>query len=103
FNIAGGIPFAPLVVLWINFLIQVPIAIALGFDKPSPGLMERKPRPLNQPVLSRSQWLRIIFLGPTMAPATLILEAAYTPSGAALAATIAYVVFSLFNIAIGLS
>ena len=44
-------------------LVQVPIAIALGFDKPLPGLMERKPRPLSQPVLSRSQWVRIIFLG----------------------------------------
>src|SRR5215213_9807430 len=50
--IAGGVPFGPLVVLWINFLVQVPIAIALGFDKPEPGLMERKPRPLSQPVLS---------------------------------------------------
>ena len=46
FTILGGVPFQPLVVLWINFLVQVPIAIALGFDKPSPGLMERKPRPL---------------------------------------------------------
>ena len=53
FGIAGGIPFSPLLVLWINFAITVPIAIALGFDKPSPGLMERKPRPLSQPVLSR--------------------------------------------------
>ena len=53
FVIAGGVPFTPLVVLWINFLVQVPIAIALGFDKPAPGLMERKPRPLSQPVLSR--------------------------------------------------
>ena len=54
FTILGGVPFQPLVVLWINFLVQVPIAIALGFDKPSPGLMERKPRPLKQPVLNRA-------------------------------------------------
>ena len=53
FTILGGVPFQPLVVLWINFLVQVPIAIALGFDKPSPGLMARKPRPLSQPVLNR--------------------------------------------------
>ena len=63
FGILGGMPFTALVVLWINFLVQVPIAIALGFDKPSPGLMERKPRPLSQPVLSRSQWVRLIFIG----------------------------------------
>ena len=71
FFIAGGVPFPPLVVLWINFLIQVPIAIALGFDKPSPGLMDRKPRPFSQPVLSRSQWVRIIFLGLIIAVGTL--------------------------------
>ena len=75
FGIAGGIPFSPLLVLWINFAITVPIAIALGFDKPSPGLMERKPRPLLQPVLSRVQWLRIVFLALIMAAGTLLVEA----------------------------
>lgn len=103
FFIAGGVPFTPLVVLWINFLVQVPIAIALGFDKPSPGLMERKPRPLQQPVLSRSQWLRIIVIGLLVALGTLALEAYFEPSGAAVAATMAFVAFSLFNIALGLS
>ncbi len=103
FGIAGGIPFQPLVVLWINFLIQVPIAIALGFDKPSPGLMERKPRPLSQPVLSRSQWVRIIALGLIIAIGTLLVEAGYAASGILVASTIAYVTFSLFNIMIGLN
>ena len=60
FSILGGIPFGPILILWINFLVQVPIAIALGFDEPSPGLMKRKPRPLSQPVLSRSQWMHIV-------------------------------------------
>ena len=83
FVIAGGVPFTPSVVLWINFLVQVPIAIALGFDKPAPGLMERKPRPLSQPVLSRSQWVRIAFIGLLMAVGTLILEWYYAPRGAA--------------------
>ena len=83
--------------------MQVPVAIALGFDKPAPGLMEHKPRPLSQPVLSRSQWVRITFLGLLMALGTLILEAAYAPAGAAVAATMAFVVFSLFNVIIALS
>jgi P-type Ca2+ transporter type 2C len=103
FVIAGGVPFTPFVVLWINFLVQVPIAIALGFDKPSTGLMERKPRPLSQPVLSRAQWGRIIFLGLVMAFGTLLLEAGSAGAGAAVAATMAFVVFSLFNVVIGLS
>ena len=58
--------------VWINFLIQVPIAVALGFDKASPGLMERKPRPLTQPVLSSSQWVRLVFTGLLVAIGTLV-------------------------------
>jgi Ca2+-transporting ATPase len=103
FGILGGVPFSTLTVLWINFLVQVPIAMALGFDKPSPGLMERKPRPLSQPVLSGSQWVRLVFTGLLIAIGTLYIEAAYTPAGLATAATMGFVVFSLFNIALGLS
>jgi Ca2+-transporting ATPase len=74
-------------------LVQVPIAIALGFDKPTPGLMERKPRPLQQPVLSRMQWLRIVFLGIIMAVGTLLLEAYYERIDATLANTMALTTF----------
>src|SRR5512139_382383 len=103
FGILGGVPFSTLIVLWINFLVQVPIAMALGFDKPSPGLMERKPRPLSQPVLNRAQWVRLVFTGLLIAIGTLALEWIYEPVGAPLAATIGFVVFSLFNITLGLS
>jgi Ca2+-transporting ATPase len=102
FAILGGIPFNPLTVLYINFLVQVPIAIALGFDKPAPGLMERKPRPLSQPVLSRGQWVRIIFMGILMAVGTLWIESYYQSIDLVLAATMGMVVFSLLNVAIGL-
>jgi Ca2+-transporting ATPase len=102
FGILGGVPFSALVVLFVNFLIQVPIAIALGFDKPSPGLMERKPRPLSQPVLSGSQWVRLVFMGLLVAIGTLAVEAAFK-TDAALSATMGMVVFALFNVAFGLS
>ena len=103
FFIAGGVPFAPFVVLWINFCIQVPVAISLGFDKPSSGLMDNKPRPINQPVLSRSQWVRIGFIGILIAAGTLIVESGAEPVGAAVAATMAFVVFSLFVVSNGIS
>ena len=103
FSILGGIPFGPILILWINFLVQVPIAIALGFDEPSSGLMERKPRPLSQPVLLRGQWVHIVFLGILIAAATLFVEAYYTPAGADQAKTMGYVVFSLLSIALGLN
>ena len=37
FAIAGGIPLNPLQILWLNMVIDIPIAIALGFDEPDPG------------------------------------------------------------------
>jgi P-type Ca2+ transporter type 2C len=100
FVIAGGVPFTPSVVLWINFLVQVPVAIALGFDEPEPGLMGHKPRPLSQPVLTASQWVRITFIGLLMAIGTLLIEAYYEPTSAVLATTMAFAVFSLFNVVI---
>jgi Ca2+-transporting ATPase len=102
-GIMGGVPFGALAVLWINFLIQVPIAFALGFDKPLPGLMDRKPRPLTEPVLSRGQWVQIFFIGLLMALATLAVERYYMPAGTVVAATMGFVLFSLFNLVIGLS
>ena len=103
FVILGGVPFTPSVVLWINFLITVPVAIALGFDKPAPGLMARKPRPLSQPVLTRSQWVRISFIGLLTAIGTLFLEAVNEPANAALATTMGFAAMSLFSVVIGLS
>ncbi len=101
FLVMGGIPFTPLVVLWVNFLVQVPIAITLGFGEPVPGLMERRPRPLRQPILSRPQWVRITIMGSLIAVATVVMEAAFESEGVATAATIGFVVFSLFNIVLG--
>jgi len=102
FVIAGGAPFAPLVVLWVN-VIQVPIAIALGIDSPQPGLMQHRPRPARQPILTRAQWLRMGVIGLLAAAGTLALEVLYEPAGAALAATMGFAAFCLFNVAIGVS
>ena len=101
FLILGGVPFAPLVVLWINFFVQVPIAISLGFDKPAEGLMDHKPRPLTQPILSRGQWVRATFIGLLMAIATVAIEAHYESESAVIAATVGFVVFGMFNVALG--
>jgi magnesium-transporting ATPase (P-type) len=52
FNIAGGEPFTPPQVLWIHFVVNAPFGFALGFDKESPGLMDRRPRPRGESVLT---------------------------------------------------
>ncbi len=54
FNIAAGEPFTPAQVLWIHFVVNAPFGFALGFDKESPGLMARRPRPGGEPVLTGS-------------------------------------------------
>ena len=66
--------------------------------------MERKPRPLSQPVLTRSQWVRIVFLGVLMAVGTLWVRDAFEGwTDALVATTMAVTVFSLLNVALGLS
>jgi P-type Ca2+ transporter type 2C len=52
FNIAAGEPFTPPQVLWIHFVVNAPFGFALGFDKESPGLMDRTPRPRGESVLT---------------------------------------------------
>ena len=54
FNIAAGQPFTAVQILWINFLITAPVGIALGLDKETPGLMQRKPRPRTASIMSRA-------------------------------------------------
>jgi Ca2+-transporting ATPase len=52
FNIANSEPFTPAQVLWIHFFVNAPFGFALGFDKESPGLMARIPRPRGASVLT---------------------------------------------------
>jgi Ca2+-transporting ATPase len=103
FNIASGQPFNPLQVLWINFAIQVPIAMALGFDRPLPGLMDRKPRPPTAPIFTAGVWVRLALIGIIAAVGTLLVRWAYEPTvGPAVAATMSMVTFGIYNIFIGL-
>jgi P-type Ca2+ transporter type 2C len=103
FVVLGGTPFTPFVVLFLNFLITVPLAIALGFDKPAPDLMEKRPRPLKQPILSRSQWVRIALIGILTAIFTVYLEWFWELVSPKTAATMGFVAFAFLSIAMGLS
>ncbi len=67
FNIAAGEPFTPVQILWINFLIDMPLGIALGFDKETPGLMLRRPRPRTASILTGSVLLSSGLVGAYMA------------------------------------
>jgi Ca2+-transporting ATPase len=71
-DIAAGSPLNPLQILWLNMVVDIPIAIALGFDKPTAGLMARPPRPVDAPVLSRNDWIRLCIQGAVMTVGSLV-------------------------------
>jgi P-type Ca2+ transporter type 2C len=53
FDVANGAPLSPLQILWINFAIDVLLAVGLGFDAAVPGLMRRRPRDAAAPIVDR--------------------------------------------------
>ena len=59
FDIANGAPLTPLQILWINFAIDVLLAIGLGFDAAAPGLMKRAPRDAAAPIVERALAIRL--------------------------------------------
>ena len=75
FNIAAGQPFTPAQILWINFLVNAPFGVALGFDKQTPGLMNRRPRPRGESILTRGVMITCGLVGLFIAIANLALIA----------------------------
>ena len=67
FDIAGGAPLTPLQILWINFAVDVVLAIGLGFDAAAPGLMRRRPRDAAAPVVTRALGVRLALASLVMA------------------------------------
>jgi Ca2+-transporting ATPase len=75
FNVVGGVPFVPLQTLYVNFTTQVLQAIGLGYGRPAEGLMKRKPRPSNEPILPRPLLIWVVVAGLVMGGGTLALIA----------------------------
>jgi Ca2+-transporting ATPase len=103
FGVAGGVPLNPLQILWLNMVVDIPIAIALGFDQPTKGLMSRPPRPVGAPVLSRPNWIRICIQGAVMTVGSLVAyQIGHDQVGAVVAATMLLTTLSLFHVVAGL-
>jgi Ca2+-transporting ATPase len=68
FDVADGAPLTPLQILWINFAVDVVLAIGLGFDAAAPGLMRRAPRDAAAPIVDR-------WLGTRLGAAALLMAA----------------------------
>jgi Ca2+-transporting ATPase len=98
-NIVSGVPFLPAQTLWVNFTTQVFQAIGLGYGEASEGLMERRPRKPEQPILRRKDTRWFVVAGIVMAVATLgVAAGAEHSQGAELARTMALTTFALANL-----
>ena len=75
FDLAAGQPFTPVQILWINFLVNAPFGVALGFDQETPGLMDRHPRPRGESILTRGVIITCGLVGLFIAVANLALIA----------------------------
>jgi Ca2+-transporting ATPase len=99
FNVLGGVPLVPLQTLYVNFTTQVAQAVGLGYGKPAPDLMQRKPRPVAEPILPRASliWLSVagLVLGGT---SLLVLDWADDNHGSAVARTMGLTTFAIANI-----
>ncbi|MFB6891898.1 cation-translocating P-type ATPase [Kitasatospora sp. NPDC056327] len=96
-NLAAGEPFTPPQVLWIHFVVNAPFGFALGFDRESPGLMRRTPRPRGESVLTAPVVVTVGLAGLAVTAALLALiglgEAHY--HSAAVGNSIAFTAFAL--------
>ena len=75
FDVANGIPLTPLQILWVNFAIDVLLAIGLGFDAAAPGLMRRRPRDASAPIIDRALGIRLGLSALLMAALALVIVA----------------------------
>ena len=99
FNVVSGVPFTPLQTLYVNFTTQVFQSIGLGYGAPSEGLMERRPRKPEQPILTRADTRWFVVAGLVMAVATLVVIAsAENAEGDELARAMGLTTFSLANL-----
>jgi magnesium-transporting ATPase (P-type) len=67
------LPITPVQILWVNMITAVTLALALAFEPPEPGIMDRPPRPRQEPILSGYLLWRIAFVAVIVAAASQFL------------------------------
>ncbi|TFD80616.1 cation-transporting P-type ATPase [Cryobacterium sp. Sr8] len=91
-------PLTAIQVLWVNIIMDGPPAMALGVERPRPGLMDEQPRRSDDRILNLTRLMGMLRAGAIMAIGTLSVlamgEGAY---GVAVATTMAFTTFVLFQ------
>jgi len=75
------LPLLATQILWINLVTDGAPAIALGVDPPDPDLMDTKPRPRHERVITFGMWVGIVLVGAIMGIGTLLVLDAGLPGG----------------------
>ena len=91
-SVAGlPVPFAPVHLLFINLLTDSLPAIALGVEPHSKAVMEQRPRPMSESILTKPYLLSIATEGVSIGAMTMAaFLIGYTSQNAALASTMAF-------------
>ena len=74
-NIAAGQPFSATQILYLNFLVNAPLGVAIGFDQATPGLMNFKPRSRDASIMTKGLLITAGLVGLFFAVCTLALIA----------------------------
>ncbi len=78
------LPITPLQILWVNMITAVTLGLALAFERPHNGVMQRPPRPANEPMLSGFVIWRCTFVSLLILIGVLALHGMEKSSGASL-------------------
>jgi magnesium-transporting ATPase (P-type) len=65
-----ALPVTAAQILWINMVTTVTLAVALAFEPPEPGVMQRPPRPPREPLITRLLLMRVLYVSLLMVAAT---------------------------------
>ena len=96
-GIANGAPLNPLQILWLNMVVDIPLAIALGFDQPAKGVMtHNRARSARRSSHATTGWL--CAQGAVMTIARIAYQIGDDQDGAVVAATMLLTALSVFHL-----
>ena len=76
-----ALPLLATQILWVNLVTDGLPALALGVDPPDADVMQHRPRPHGEGVVTPAMWRSVVFVGATMATGTLLVLDASLPGG----------------------
>jgi magnesium-transporting ATPase (P-type) len=67
------LPLTPVQILWVNMVVAVTLALALAFEPPEPGVMQRPPRKPGTPILGKVFLWRIALVSLLIGGTTIVM------------------------------